>query len=129
MTKYSRKVEYLVRKRHRMIRHIMSMFTKEGGFWLNWVHLNKDIIHQKIDVQVKSEKAKVLYALAISFGKIIDLSNVANTIYCWLQLFEEYKIFYGLDFYRRTFWFVYLSDDNPFLSAIKTIWWYRWRSY
>ena len=81
MTKYSRKVEYLVRKRHRMIRHIMSMLSKDGGYWLNSVHLSKDIIHQRVDIQVKSEKAKMLYALAISFGKIIDLSNVANTVY------------------------------------------------
>jgi len=81
MTKYSRKVEYLVRKRHRMMKHIMSMCTKEGGYWLNSVFVNKDRIEQKVDVSLKSEKAKVLFAFAISFGKVLDLSNVANTVF------------------------------------------------
>ena len=31
----------LVSKRHRMIHHIMSMFTVEGGFWMNCIFINK----------------------------------------------------------------------------------------
>ena len=44
MATYSRKVEYLVRKRHRMLKHVMSMLTEEGGFWMNSVYINKDSI-------------------------------------------------------------------------------------
>ena len=89
--KHSRRVEYLVRKRHRMIKHIMSTLTKDGAFWMNSVFINKDLIDQKISIESKSKKAKVLYAFALSFGRIIDLGNVSNTIHFLLQLFEEYK--------------------------------------
>ena len=94
MAKFSRKVEYLVRKRHRMIKHIMSTLTKEGAYWMNCVYINKDIIDKKLDAKNKVEEANTFYAFAISFGRIIDLGNVSNTVYCLLQLFEEYKCFF-----------------------------------
>ena len=40
----SRKIEYLVHKRHRSFRHIQKAVCKEGCFWLNSVKLNKSDI-------------------------------------------------------------------------------------
>lgn len=41
MIMFSRKIEYLVHKRHRSFRHIQNAVGKEGTFWLNCVKLNK----------------------------------------------------------------------------------------
>ena len=61
---------------------------------MNCVYINKDIIDKKLDAKNKVEEANTFYAFAISFGRIIDLGNVSNTVYCLLQLFEEYKCFF-----------------------------------
>jgi hypothetical protein len=45
--KLSRKIEYLVHKRHRSFRHIQNALSKEGNFWFNCVRVNKKDI-QKI---------------------------------------------------------------------------------
>ncbi len=42
--KLSRKIEYLVHKRHRSFRHIQSALSKQGCFWLNSVKLNKEML-------------------------------------------------------------------------------------
>jgi hypothetical protein len=44
MIKLSKKIEYLVHKRHRTFRHIQNAMGKEGTFWLNCVKLNKQSI-------------------------------------------------------------------------------------
>ena len=44
-------------------------------------------------IDSRREKAKIYFALANSFGRIVDLGNVANTVFCCLQLFEEYRNF------------------------------------
>ena len=41
MIKLSKKIEYLVHKRHRSFRHIQNGLSKDGTFWLNSVRLNK----------------------------------------------------------------------------------------
>jgi hypothetical protein len=41
LIKLSRKIEYLVHKRHRSFRHIQNAISKDGCFWLNSVKLNK----------------------------------------------------------------------------------------
>ena len=94
--KFSRKVEYLVRKRHRMVKHIMNVLSKEGGFWMNCVFINKELLEEWIDPSNKQDLAAKFYSLAISFGRVVDLSNVVNTVYWLLQLFEEVNVFYFL---------------------------------
>jgi hypothetical protein len=41
LMKISRKIEYMVHKRHRSLRHIQKAVSKEGCFWLNSVNINK----------------------------------------------------------------------------------------
>lgn len=41
MIKLSKKIEYLVHKRHRSLRHIQTAMSKEGTFWLNCVKMNR----------------------------------------------------------------------------------------
>lgn len=47
--KLSRKIEYLVHKRHRSFRHIQNAFSKEGNFWLNCVKINKQDILKNLN--------------------------------------------------------------------------------
>ena len=43
--KLSRKIEYLVHKRHRSFRHLQNALSSKGTFWLNCVKLTKkDIV-------------------------------------------------------------------------------------
>ena len=44
--KISRKIEYLVHKRHRSLRHIQKALTETGVFWMNSVKLDKNIVRK-----------------------------------------------------------------------------------
>ena len=44
--KISRKIEYLVHKRHRSLRHIQKALTETGVFWMNSVKLDKTIVRK-----------------------------------------------------------------------------------
>ena len=46
MIKISRRIEYIVHKRHRAFRHIQNAMSKDGTFWLNSVKLNKQNIRE-----------------------------------------------------------------------------------
>lgn len=64
---------------------------------MNSVFINKEKWQQVNDKNQfegdDQDKIKIYFAFANSLGRIIDLSNVENTVYWCIQMFEEYRIF------------------------------------
>ena len=54
--KISRKIEYLVHKRHRSFRHIQKALSKEGCFWLNSVKICKNDINSILPTLINKAK-------------------------------------------------------------------------
>ena len=48
MMKISRRIEYLVHKRHRSLRHIQRTLQEEGAFWMNSVFLDRKTVMKVI---------------------------------------------------------------------------------
>jgi hypothetical protein len=57
--KLSRKIEYLVHKRHRSLRHIQKAIGEEGTFWMNSVHLDRKKVMKGIYSQFGTAEMKV----------------------------------------------------------------------
>ena len=63
--------------------------TEEGTFWMNCVKITKKDIVKAISPQQLQERTETFFYLGLSLGRIVDLGNISNTVYCVLQLFEE----------------------------------------
>lgn len=59
--KLSRKIEYLVHKRHRSLRHIQKVLSSEGegAFWMNSVFLNRKAIMKIIATQIPQAEIQI----------------------------------------------------------------------
>ena len=85
-----RAVEILVDKRQHMFSHVLKIVSQEGGFWLNNVHLiARDIKHYHDQDTDYKQKVSRLFCVGLSVAKLLDVSNVNNTVYGLLQIFEE----------------------------------------
>ena len=49
--KLSRRIEYLVHKRHRSLRHIQKALSDEGCFWMNSVRLSRQSVLKFVNSQ------------------------------------------------------------------------------
>lgn len=61
MMKFSRKIEYLVHKRHRSFRHIQNSLSKDGNFWMNSVKINKADIIRNLNSLIGHQELQLKY--------------------------------------------------------------------
>jgi hypothetical protein len=64
---------------------MMTCLSSEGGYWMNSIRIDKDVClkHEDYfdDIQ---PRAQLHYNMGLSLGRIVELSNVSNTVYALL---------------------------------------------
>jgi hypothetical protein len=56
---------------------------------MNTVLLNKEVLRRNINVEGLQEKTKFYFNVALTLGKIIEVSNIQNCIFTLLTMFTE----------------------------------------
>lgn len=90
------RLESLIAKRHTAFEYLKTFFNGDS-FWMGAVYFSKLDIKKFISSAEYKDKCLSLFILGISLSKINDnlTAGSATSIYCFLQLFEEWEYHFG----------------------------------